>query len=354
MFASLYDSVYEAGISLGVSADYLSDALDNFTIDTFSISLDNLDDEEAAEEIEAVFSGIFNDISESVFYWLEDFQDAGEELATTLTRLAVEVELLEYASETLGFSIDGASDEVYGLAEAADALADYFDDTTEFSESISSFISEFADDATLLDLYSNAVTEALEEVGLSLPSTSEGFWELMSSLDASTDAGIEQIATLLELTDTASEYYSLLEDTQSEMADLSDTFASAVMDIYDVSDAVEVMSLDAALAAAQLGDFSLAEALDTSDYVLDEEDYSTLADYNIAQAEVANKLLEISELAATEAGDVETEQLDALLTINESIIDSITETNTLLRTNNRYISDSTDYLDRINDKTEYA
>ncbi len=262
--------------------------------------------------------------------------------------------LLEYASETLGFSLGDLTDDAYELTSAADALADYFDDTEELSDSISSFISEFADDATLIDLYSDALTESLEEVGLTLPASADGFWDLMESLDASTDAGVEQIATLLDLTDTAAEYYDLLSDTEEEMADLSDTFASAVADIYDVSDAVSVMSLDAALAAAELGDFSLAEALDTSDYELDTADYETLADYNIAQAEVANKLLELSELAAAEAGDVETEQLDELKAINQSIIDGIAETNALLISGNRIAADSNDYLDTINNKTEYS
>ena len=80
-------------------------------------------------------------------------------------------------------------------------------------------------------------------------------WDLMASLDASTEEGQKQIATLLNVQDTAAEYYKLLEQSSSAYRDAIDS-------MYDVSDAVAQMSLDAALAAARMGDFSLADSLD--------------------------------------------------------------------------------------------
>jgi len=354
VFESLADSVYESGIALGFSSEYLNDAINNFVIDTTSISLRNLSSDEITDEIESYFSNVFSDLAENVVFYIGDFQNTGEELSETLTRISTQVNILNYAADNLGFAINIAAGDSEALVTIADNLSDSLGGAEGFSNALSSFIGAFASDAELLRLYGTALDESLSAVGLSLPETTQGMWELIGSLDSSTIAGQDQIATLLSLSSTSEEYYSLLEDAQESMADLSDTFAGAVSDIYEVSDATSQMSLDAALAAARMGDFSLAESLDAGDYNLDSSGFSSLADYNVAQAEAANKLIQLSQLAASNAGDVETEQLNELKAINASIIASLNETNTLLKSQNRTAIDTSDYLDQINNKTSYA
>ena len=51
-----------------------------------------------------------------------------------------------------------------------------------------------------------------------MPATRDGMWALMQSLDATTEAGREQIATLLRLSGTADAYYTMLERNQDELA----------------------------------------------------------------------------------------------------------------------------------------
>jgi len=361
VFESLADSVYESGIALGFSSEYLNDAINNFVIDTTSISLRKLSSDEITDEIESYFSNVFSDLAENVVFYIGDFQNTGEELSETLTRISTQVNILNYAADNLGFAINIAAGDSEALVTIADNLSDSLGGAEGFSNALSSFIGAFASDAELLRLYGTALDESLSAVGLSLPETTEGMWELIGSLDSSTVAGQDQIATLLSLSGTSEEYYGLLEaanddilDAQESMADLSDTFANAVSDIYEVSDATSQMSLDAALAAARMGDFSLAESLNAGDYNLDSSGFASLADYNIAQAEAANKLLQLSQLAADNAGDVETEQLNELKAINASIIASLNETNTLLKSQNRTAIDTSDYLDQINNKTSYA
>lgn len=354
VFESLADAVAEGANALGYSASYITDAINEFEIETQKISLKGLSTEEQQEEIEAVFSEIFNGLAESVVPFIDEFQTTGEELGTTLTRLATQVSVAEYAAENLGFELGDKLADPYLFAQISDNLATMVGGVEDFASSVSSFIDNFATDELILDINANALTSALGDVGLYLPDTTSGFWELMQGLDGTTASGQEQIATLLSLTDTANDYYSLLENTQESMADLSDTFASAINSIYDVSDAVTQVSIDSAIAAARIGDFSLAENLNASGYALDASDFSSLSEYNVAQAVVANKLLELSELSAQEAGSVETDQLDQLKAINKSIIDSITETNGLLRMQNRYQASTSEYLDNINNKTEYA
>lgn len=316
VFESLADAVYAGGTAMGLSSEYLTNAINNFVVSTESISLKDLSTDEVVEELNSYFSDVYNSLVESVVPWLSNLQDTGEELGDTFARVAGEVALLQYAVENLGVISYGSAQQV---AYSADAISDLMGGYEEFTDALASFFDYFATDDQKLALYSSTLEDALSDIGLELPNTTSGFYSLLSGLNANTTAGQEAIATILSLTDTASAYYDLLEDTQETMASLSDSFASAVMDIYDLSDATTQVSLDAALAAARLGDFSLAEALDLSDYTVDSSDYATYSEYALAQAQMASKLYEISQLAADEAGDVATQQLDTLNSINDKI-----------------------------------
>ena len=46
-----------------------------------------------------------------------------------------------------------------------------------------------------------------------MPETKDAMWELMQTLDAGTEIGRSQIATLLEVTSTSDAYYKSLEKT---------------------------------------------------------------------------------------------------------------------------------------------
>lgn len=317
VFGSLADTVFSGASALGLNSSAITSAINGFVIDTIDISLKDLSVDEQSEALEDVFSQVFNNLTEAVIPWLDELQDTGEDLGETLSRVATEVSIANLLIEQVGVSFGRLSTK--NFAFAADNIATLAGGVDDLADSVSSFIDSFASDETKLEIYSDAVSDALSAVGLALPDSAEGFWDLASTINASTEAGQEQIATLLNITDTAAEYYDLLESTEESLNDLSDSFVSTILDIYDLSEATEAMSLDAALAAARLGDFSLAEALDSSDYNLTASNYATKAAYDIAQAEAANKLLEIAELAADETS-VEEEQLSVLMQINESII----------------------------------
>ena len=320
VFGSLADTVIAGAQTFGMSLEEAERAVESYRLGTIEISTKGLSASAQQDEIEAVFSSIFDKLSLAVIPYLDDFQAVGESMGETFSRLATEIEVVNYAVEYLGITMVDISKNPRAYTEAADNLSTLLGGVDEMSSSISSFISEFADESAILEIYTDALTSALKDVGLSLPATASGMYDLIGSLDGTTAAGQEQIATVLSLTETSSEYYDLLNDLEEEMASLSDSLAATVLDIYDMSDGIEQVGLDAALAAARVGDFSLAESLNASDYALDMSDFETLSDYNTAQAEAANKLIELSELAAAESGDVETRQLDELKAINEGII----------------------------------
>ena len=92
------------------------------------------------------------------------------------------------------------------FAQAATNLAALAGGVDKLAEQTSSFTNAFATDAQKFEIYEKALNGALQEVGLTLPSTTEGMYDLMASLDGTTEEGQNQIATRLGQTDTTSGY----------------------------------------------------------------------------------------------------------------------------------------------------
>lgn len=317
VFESIANSVAVGAEALGLSASEIEKRINEFEVATTTISLRGLSAEDQKKEIEAVFSQIFSDLAGDVVPFAKDFQQVGEDLGTTLARLASQVAVAEEITARFGINFGDKFADPEAYASAADNLATLVGGVEELAEKTSSFTNTFATDAQLFDIYQRAMNEALNEVGLTLPSTSEGLYDLMMSLDGTTEAGREQIATLLGLTDTASEYFKLLDKTAG-------AYRKAAEGLFDITEASRAMSLESALAAARLGDFSLAEQLDLGSIAPSTSDFNTALEYNLARAETAARL---NELADLQSGQISVE--DKQLTVLEEIRDKLGDSDTM-------------------------
>ena len=150
-------------------------------------------------------------------------------MGETLARVATNVQVTEEAVFRLGFAVsETVSIEQFAtlstyLIQAAGGLED-------FISGMSSFVDKFAPEAHKLELLTADMTRALSEVGLAVPATSEGMWELMQTLNATTEAGARQVATLLRLSDTANAYYKMLEDEANRNLKLQADLEAAYFD----------------------------------------------------------------------------------------------------------------------------
>ena len=286
---SLRDSVFEGATSLGISADKVNEEINKFNIATTKISLKGLSDEEQQEEIQAVFSKIFNDLAIAVVPFASEFKKVGEEIGTTLARMSAEVSIADFAVKNLGINLGDklANPEMY--VQIADNLSTMTGGIEDFASKMASFVDDFAPESVRFTLYSDALKDALSDVGLQVPATSEGFYNLMTTLDGTTSAGQEQIAALLNSQDVANSFYDLMEDR-------TEKFSNAVDSIYGPSIQSSVTSLNQALLAARGGNFSLSSELDLSNIAPSESDFSSIQDFNLEQAKIVNKLSELEKL----------------------------------------------------------
>lgn len=306
VFSSIADSVYAGATTLGLSGDAVEQAINDFVIKTQKISLKGLSAEEQQAEIEAVFSTIFDNLAGDVVPFLEDFQKAGEGLGETLARLATYVQVTEAAAGRLGFALGELDPEQIssvstGLIDAAGGLDD-------FISGMGTFIGAFSSDEYQFGLLADDLSSALGAVDLALPSTRDGMWDLMQSLDATTEAGQQQIATLLELSNAADAYYTALEQQGKILNTLVGTDAGDALTQYftDLSDYVsaesDVIAADYAERIALLQEQARV-AQQLKNYIADLK-LSDLSPYSQAEklGEASAKYAEL--LVQAQAGDM--------------------------------------------------
>jgi TP901 family phage tail tape measure protein len=211
---SIVDTVGEAALALGIDQEEIQRRLDSYRQEEIRISLMDLSAEEQEAELQAVFSSIFDGIASHVVPFVEQFQQIGEGLGETLVRVATSVQVMQEAVRYLGLAIDETDPE--RMAQISVGLIEMAGGIEGFVEQMLSFADKFAPEDFRFEANVSALNDGFTQMGLTLPATRGEMWELMRSLDVTTESGREAVATLLRLGDAADAYYSTLERRAQE------------------------------------------------------------------------------------------------------------------------------------------
>lgn len=205
VFASMVNAVTASASVLGVAQSVIDERVAAFQVAAQEISLKDLTAAEQQEELNAIFSSIFDGLAVSVVPYIDDFAQAGEGYGETLARVATQVQVAEEAVTQLGISL-GENLTPQQLAQAADELVNLGGGLSTFINNMQSFVQAFATDEHKLFVATNSIESAFEQLGLgALPQSEEALWALMDGL---TDPA--QINGLLGLTDAFKTYFAAL------------------------------------------------------------------------------------------------------------------------------------------------
>lgn len=237
---SIGDAVLAGAVAIGLDAEEVAAAIAAFRIEEIRISTMDLTGDEAQQQLAAAFSAMFDDLAGDIVPFIGQFQRVGEGLGETLVRVATGVLVTREALLRLGFDLEETGPEAF--AQMSESLIELVGGIEEFINGMQAFVDKFAPEAHKFELLQSDLTRALEQVGLTVPATRDEMWLLMQSLDATTEAGREQIAALLRLAGVADAYYTQLDRN----ADAAEREAEAAAEA-----AQEALDLAAALVSAQ-------------------------------------------------------------------------------------------------------
>lgn len=277
---NLYNTVLLSGTALDTATADTEKALANFVVSVGKISLRGKTGDEIQEQITAVFGKIGDDIAKTAFPLLTPFQQVGEGMFETLTRVATGMEEAGYyidrlgiafedikytdiinqqgdvGFETLAQSIIKVDEAVYGLnngvvqmIDSMSATASELYDTYLVFENIrdllvitgqsgvnlnssmvtgaggvgalqgglQSYFENFLTEQEQIAFQTQVMTKEFAKLGIAMPTSVQGYKNLISGIDTSAESGAELYGRLITLADGFA-------DINESVADLNDTF----------------------------------------------------------------------------------------------------------------------------------
>ncbi len=189
---SLSDLAAKYGAALGLPAENLAGVTAQIKVKITDNAEEN--SKAIAEALQQYADALLGSFAADV----EPFRRSGETVAQTIERvggtlLTVNQSLEQLGLQALATSIDGG--------KAATALADLFGDAGTFAQASATYYSKFYSEAERAGRATEQISDALGELGLTLPATRDDFRALVEAQDLTTDSGRQAFATLLGVSD---------------------------------------------------------------------------------------------------------------------------------------------------------
>jgi len=217
VLASLRDGVLTAAGQLGV--DGARAVLDTFQVNLGRISFDGMSSSEVTAALNAVFSAVGDDMARAILPGLDAFQQAGEGLFETLTRLATEYQVVDQVMTLLGRSFGPVG---LGSIEARNRLVELAGGLEAFSESADFFAENFLTEAQRIAPIQAAVAAELARLGIASDISRTAFADLVMGLDVSTEAGATMYAALMRLAPALDQVMDYTEETTGVIGNATD------------------------------------------------------------------------------------------------------------------------------------
>ena len=269
---SLYDTVYQAGNALEIGSDSLNNSLNNFVVSIGKISLKDKTGTQIQELLTSIFGKIGDDLAKAAVPTITQFQKVGEGTLETLTRVASGMEQANYFIDRLGSTFEkvnfnsiinkqgdvgfealyqsilkvekganfnnilstlsGTAEDLYSAYTSLDLIRDRLTflgkgldglsisvitgagGLEQLSDGISSFIENFYSSAEQQQLKVSELNQELNRTGITtIPTTIQGFKDLVNGIDTTTESGQKLYGSLISLSDS---FYNVYSDVEKE------------------------------------------------------------------------------------------------------------------------------------------
>lgn len=216
VFRNAGKALKQASTAFGINFD---DYVNSLTIKAQDLSLKGLEGDELVKEIESFFGNTLDNWAEVLLGGtnvLEDFQAIGESAFETMLRLATETQTFGQYAKVLELNFKAIGTNAVYATQAIAEAAGGFD---VLSSSLATYYDKFFDESEKLAANQAQLTEAFKELGLALPTSREGFREIISGLNLANEADQKRFATLIQLSGASDQYFTALEkETEAKKA----------------------------------------------------------------------------------------------------------------------------------------
>jgi len=219
MFTSIYKDLGKTmvAIAAGLGADMQKTL--NYTFSGFTLELKGLTADEISKAISSAVSAI-GDTAVSYLFGdiLSQYQKVNEGLLETATRIIQDRATIEYWLEKTGQSFNTTTTQAIAFSEALIDIAGSLQDLTD---AMQTYYDRFFTDAEKESKLKADLMSGLGTYGYDLPGSRAGYRALVESLNLTTAAGQAAYVALMQMAESADQYYSYLEDAKSRLSESS-------------------------------------------------------------------------------------------------------------------------------------
>lgn len=195
VFNSIYNSVLIGAKALGGAESEIVNTLNNFVVDIGKVKLTGTA-EEMQQTLTAVFGAAGDTIAKAVVPGLEKFQNVGEGYFETLIRVSTELEYVNSWFSMLGTTLFNLG--ISGV-QASQSLIDMFGGVSNFETSVSDYYDNFYSEQEKINTKTKQLTDAFASLGIQLPTSIEGYRQIVNAQDLTTKSGQETFYSLIQL-----------------------------------------------------------------------------------------------------------------------------------------------------------
>lgn len=265
IFAHMGESVTEAVNLLGLQTNK---TLESFVINLPALSFKDLKGDEIEKELQAMFSQQGDLMVQYLVPGIAEFQKIGEGLYDTLIRVAQEQAVFNSALDNLGLQLSRFAGVTKAIElEVAQSIIELMGGIEQFQSATAEYFAEFYSEQEQLAAITKSAAAQFASLGIAMPTSRDGFKDLVDSLDLTTEAGQRMFAALMALVPAMDQYYDQQERKAQELAGFNKSIGDelAKLDMTDLQKSLFDLKAwyDAQIKeAAELGaDTSLLEKL---------------------------------------------------------------------------------------------
>lgn len=227
VFKGIGGAVSTAADLLGQETATTKDRLQSYIVDIGRIDLKGLTGQQISEKLSAVFGQQADLIAQAVVPGFEKLQSVGEGYAETLSRVALEFELVRVYADRLGDTFEAT-----GIAGGvlADTIVKAFGGIEDYQSSIQQYYEDFFTEEERNAKSMQDLTRAFADLNLALPDTIEGYRALVNAQDTSTESGLAAYVALIQLSGAFKNVTSAAEETAQALYDDAKTSTDTAFD----------------------------------------------------------------------------------------------------------------------------
>jgi hypothetical protein len=217
LFTLVYKDLSDTLVSIaaGLGADMTKTL--NYTFSGFTLNLKDLSTDEISDAISSAISAVGDTAVKSLFGdILQQYQQLNEGLLETAVRIIQDKAVIEYWLDKTNQAFEGTTTEAIAFSEALIDIAGSLEDLTDAMET---YYDKFFTDSEKEAKLKSDLISSLGAYGYDLPGTRTGYRSIVESLDITTDAGQAAYVALMQMAESADQYYSYLEDLASSRSE---------------------------------------------------------------------------------------------------------------------------------------